>query len=74
MSNDFAVTARMRIHGWRNAWNYFYKPQMINWLRAWPSASKAILKDVLFQLRLGILLGLLGMITKQLAKLTNGKA
>jgi hypothetical protein len=74
MNTDFAVTARMRIHGWRNAWNYFYKPQLIAWLRAWPATTKAILREVSFQIRLALLLWLLEHITKRLTKLTNGKA
>jgi hypothetical protein len=68
------ITLRMRFHGWLNAWNYFYKINLIDWLRAWPSTSRAILQDVSFQIRLAILLSLLGYITRQLAHLTNGKA
>jgi hypothetical protein len=64
----------MRVHGWLNAWNYFYKQQLIAWLRAWPSKTKTILIDISFQIRLAVLFALLGIITKQLAQLTNGKA
>jgi hypothetical protein len=64
----------MRVHGWLNAWNYFYKQQATAWLRAWPSTTANLLRDISFQIRLAILLGLLSIITKQLGQLTNGKA
>ena len=74
MTDDFTVTVRMKIHGALNAWNYFYKLQLIDWLRAWPAKTKTTLHEISFQIRLAILLSLLGYITKQLAELTNGKA
>jgi hypothetical protein len=64
----------MKVHGALNAWNYFYKPQLVAWLQALPAKTKTILVDVSFQIRLAVLLALLGLITKQLAQLTNGKA
>ena len=71
ISEEHEVTLSMRLHELRNSWHHFHRPRLIAEAKALPRAISATWSDIRYQLRLALLIALLGWVTHRLYMLTK---